>query len=307
MTRYGWADVYHPENGPGIDDTTMEEFFYRKINGEMFEYWVEPTMDVFCGYQPHDLSSKMLLLLFGSYLSQKLFTFEEGIGFLPDTLADHLNVSLNAQVLKIELLQDKSGAKIHYRQDGETKKLDLDAVVMAVPGDAVLDLIEDPLPAWKEFFSRVQYTNVGIVYHLLQGDAPLFDEGGIMFPRKEDWKLSALGWKRRPDGRVLAMSDLKAHLYDPSVSDDELIAAITPQVIKAVPEFKDAIQDQMVFRWQRKVPTYPVGQLSAIKTFWENAGEGPLYFCGDYLIGPSAGSALASGWQCVDRLLGDLD
>ena len=114
-----------------------------------------------------------------------------------------------------------------------------------------------------------------------------------------------MGWKRRSEGRVLAMSDLKAHLYYPSLSDEELQDVITSEVIRAVPEFKGAIQDQMVFRWQRKVPTYPVGHLNAIKAFWENAGEGPVYFCGDYLIGPSAGSALASGWQCADRLLKD--
>ena len=72
MLRAGRANVYYPESAPGTDDVPMEQFFYEKINAEMFDYWVEPTMDVFCGYVPEDLSAKMLLLLFGSYLSQKL-------------------------------------------------------------------------------------------------------------------------------------------------------------------------------------------------------------------------------------------
>ena len=31
--------------------------------------------------------------------------------------------------------------------------------------------------------------------------------------------------------------------------------------------------------------------------------EGPVYFCGDCLIGPNTGAALASGWQCADRVM----
>jgi protoporphyrinogen oxidase len=144
---------------------------------------------------------------------------------------------------------------------------------------------------------------VGIVYHLLEGDDKALDEGGIMFPRREGWKLAALGWKRRPDGRVLAMSDLKSSLYDPAITDDELKATITAEVERAVPQFKGHIRDQMVFRWSRKVPAYRVGYLSALKHFKADMQEGPVYFCGDYLAGPNAGAALATGWLCAERVL----
>jgi oxygen-dependent protoporphyrinogen oxidase len=302
MMRAGRADVYYPESAPGKDDMAMEQFFYEKINAEMFEYWVEPTMDVFCGYIPEDLSAKMLLLLFGSYLSQKLYTFEGGIGFLPEQLASQVGVTLGVVVSNIGIKADGSGVNVDYHLDGQTETIDGDQVVVAVPGDKVLELFEEPLPAWQLFFGKVGFTQVGIVYHHIEGDDPAFDEGGIMFPRKEPWNLSAVGWKRREDGRVLVMSDLKAHLYDPAISDDDLKAKITDEMIRAVPAFKGAIQDQMVFRWPRKVPKYPVGYLSALKRFKEDPQEGPVYFCGDYLIGPNAGAALASGWLCAERV-----
>jgi oxygen-dependent protoporphyrinogen oxidase len=303
LIRYGRSNVYDPAHAPGDDGTTMEQFFYEKINDEMFEYWVEPTMDVFCGYTPTDLSSKMLLLMFGSYLGQKLYTFEDGIGFLPDTLASRLNVNCGSEVRSVEAHEDGCGVKVSVIVNGQTRNLDADSVIIAVPGDSVLGLFKNPLPSWQSFFGEVDYTRVGIVYHLVDDDNPIFDEGGIMFPRKEPWYLSALGWKRRKDGRTLAMSDLKAHLYDPKISSEELIKTITTEVIRAVPEFEDRIIDQMVYLWPRKVPTFRVGYLSALKTFIDDPGENPIYFCGDYLIGPSAGSALASGWHCVDRLL----
>ncbi|MCJ7661602.1 MAG: FAD-dependent oxidoreductase [Anaerolineales bacterium] len=302
MMRAGRADVYYPENAPGTDDVPMEQFFYEKINAEMFEYWVELTMDVFCGYVPEDLSAKMLLLLFGSYLSQKLYTFEGGIGFLPEQLARQVGVTLGAVVSNVEMKADGSGVKVETQVDGQAKTIDADQVVVAVPGDKVLELFDEPLPAWKQFFEKVGYTRVGIVYHHVEGDDPSFEEGGIMFPRKEPWNLSAVGWKRRGDGRVLVMSDLKSHLYDPAISDDELRAKVTDEMIRAVPAFESAIQDQMVFRWPRKVPKYPVGYLTALKAFKHEPQEGPVYFCGDYLIGPNAGAALASGWLCAQRV-----
>ena len=303
MLRYGRVDVYRPESAPGDDAIDMEQFFYQKINGEMFEYWVQPMMDVFCGYTSTDLSAKMLLLLFGNYLSQKLYTFQGGIGVLPDTLAGKLDVTCSARVTNIQMLSDGSGARVSYQIEGQARNLDADCVVLAVPGNAVLPLFTEPRPAWQAFFPQVDYTRVGIVYHLVEGDEAVFDEGGIMFPRKEPWQLSALGWKRRPDGRVLAMSDLKAHLYDPAMDNETLEHIITTEMIRALPQFEGRITDQMVFRWPLKVPTFRVGYLRALKTFKMNPQEGPVYFCGDYLIGPNTGGALACGWLCAELVI----
>jgi len=303
LLRYRRYDPYHPEEAPGDDSQSMEQFFYEKINAEIFEYWVEPMMDVFCGYMPADLSAKMTLLLFGNYLGTHLYTFEGGVGFLPRTLASHMDVVRDAHVTRVAPYPDNSGARVMYIHNGQTREEGAEVVILATPGDIVLGLFEAPRPAWQAFFPAVSYTRVGIVYHLIEHDDPALDEGGIMFPRKEPWKLSALGWSRKPDGRILAMSDLKAHLYDPTVSDDELRRTITAEVIRAVPAFEGHIVDQMVFRWPRKVPRMPAGYLTALKAFKDAPQEGPVYFCGDYLIAGSAGAALTSGWQAADRVL----
>ncbi|MCX7681544.1 MAG: FAD-dependent oxidoreductase [Anaerolineae bacterium] len=303
LVRYRRYDPYHPEAMPGDDAQTMEQFFYQKVSGELFEYWVEPTMDVFCGYTADDLSARMMLLLFAHYLGTKLYTFVGGLGFFPEALAGHLEVLTGARVTHIAVAPDGRGVRVRYEQDGRTGSLDGDVAVVAVPGDAVLELFDEPRPAWKAFFPRVRYTRVGIVYHLIECNDPELDRGGIMFPRKEPWKLAALGWNRKPDGRLLAMSDLKSHLYDPQMDDQELRRVITDEVVRAVPAFAGRIVDQMVFRWQHKVPAMPPGYLGALRAFKGNPQEGPVYFCGDYLIAGSAGAALASGWQAAERIL----
>ncbi len=301
LARYLRADVFRPDLAPGADDVGMEAFFYRHVGGEMFEFWVEPTMDVFCSYKPDDLSAKMLLLLFSSYLGQKLHTFRGGIGTFPQALADRLDVQLNARVERIELKENS--ATVHYRQGNETHTAEAERIVVAVPGDQVLALFDAPRPAWREFFPHVRYSHTATVYHLVEGDPPREWGSGIMFPRASGWKIASLGWPRWRKGRTILMTSLKALHYDPTLSDETLLRLTTEELLRVLPHLKGRILDQKLIRWERKVPTFPPGYLSALRRFRADPQENPVYFCGDYQIGPSAGSALASAWQCVERLL----
>ena len=83
----------------------------------------------------------------------------------------------------------------------------------------------------------------------------------------------------RWEGRVLAMSDLKAHLYDPAMGDEDLRRSITEEALRAVPQFAGRIKDQMVFRWSRKVPAYPPGYLTAVNTPHPQAQKEPDLVC----------------------------
>ena len=305
MARYGRVDPYFPERAPGDDRLDMQQFFYRRINAEMFDYWVQPTMDVMCSYLPGDLSGQMLLVLFGNYLQQKLYTFDRGLGLLPETLASQQDVTRGARVLEIQALADGSGARVAYLRDGLKETADADLVVVAAPGDAVLGLFPTPQPAWQTFFGHVHYTTSVKVYFIAEGDAKELDHGGIMFPSKEPWQIAPLGWDRHADGRVFGMSALRADVYDPAMSDDEILRRVNADIERAQPVLARGITQRMVYRWARKVPTFRPGYLSALRAFKQEMQEGPVYFCGDYLIGPSAGSALASGWQCAERILGD--
>ncbi len=62
----------------------------------------------------------------------------------------------------------------------------------------------------------------------------------------------------------------------------------------------------MVYRWPQKVPTFRPGYLDALKVFKADPQESPVYFCGDYLVMGSAGSALASGQECAERIINSL-
>jgi hypothetical protein len=128
-------------------------FSIEKINGELFEYWVEPTMDVFCGYTADDLSAKMMLLLFGNYLGTEAVHLQGGLGFLPEALASHLDVADQAPASRASPCSRRprrAGPRTSRR--ARIASLDADVVVVAVPGDTVLGLFDEPRPAWQDFF-----------------------------------------------------------------------------------------------------------------------------------------------------------
>lgn len=300
--KYRNSDPYHPELAAGEDNDTMEEFFAKKVNREMFDYWAQPTWDVMSSYLPGDYSGKMLLLSYVSYLSTKTYSFKTGIGFLPRLLADHLDVEYDTPVTRITYHQGGRGAQVQYRAQGEKRSLEADLVVVSVPGDTVLNLFENPQPAWKSFFPNIHYTNSAKLFMRLEGDDTALDRGGCFFPGKEPWKTSVIGWERQPDGRIRAMGALKAGIYRPEMTNEEFTAMIVREAIRLEPAFEGRIKDTLVYRWPRKVPTFRPGYLNALKAFKDAPQDTPVYFCGDYLIMGSAGSALASGWQCADRI-----
>jgi oxygen-dependent protoporphyrinogen oxidase len=152
-------NVYHLERAAGPDvDETFEQFFKLNISDEMFEYWAIPMFETMCAYKGDDVSRKAFLALMSSYLNADSVTFRDGIGILPKELAGRLEVELKSEVKSISFKSDGSGVKVSYRVNGQSKIASAERVVIAVPGNHVLPMLEEPRPAWKEFFSKVAYS-----------------------------------------------------------------------------------------------------------------------------------------------------
>ena len=83
-----------------------------------------------------------------------------------------------------------------------------------------------------------------------------------------------------------------------------MLAGQAQEVMATIfPPLKGTFRAQRIFKWQEKLPTFRPGYLEALKRFWEDPQEGPLYFCGDYFAGPSTGGALYTGMECAERVL----
>lgn len=294
---------YHLERAPGPDDDlTYEQFFKDQVSTEMFEYWAIPMFETMCAYTGEDVSRKAFLALLASYLNADTVSFKNGVGVLPETLANRLNVELNAQVTEVVLYPDGSGAQVNYTHNGAPHSLSASTVVVAVPGNQVLPLFTQPRPAWQSFFSKVVYSTGALHYHICETDyqPPL---KGTFVPRISGLPVNSVSFEQYQEGRWLMLTDPSVYAFRMEEPHEVLIERAETVATQIFPPLKGTFTHHIIFRWEGKLPTFRPGYLQALSDFWAEPQEGPLYFCGDYFAGPSTGGALYTGLECAQRVL----
>ncbi|NIM92242.1 MAG: FAD-dependent oxidoreductase [Anaerolineales bacterium] len=296
-------NVYHLEQAPGPDlNETFERFFKEHISEEMFEYWAIPMFEVMCSYSGEDVSRKAFLAMMVGYLNADSVTFKEGVGVLPSGLAKRFEIKLNSHVKKIGIMPDGSGAKVTYKKDGTERTLSANSVVLAVPGNHVLGLLESPRSAWQSFFPQVGYSTGALHYHIVESDYQPEVEGAFI-PRSLKLPISGVGFEKHKNGRWLMISDPSIYTFSMDKPEEELNREAVETASMIFPAIQGKFVSHRIFRWREKVPTFRPGYLDALAEFWKDPQEDPIYFCGDYFAGPSTGGALYTGIECAERIL----
>lgn len=298
--RYRMADTYRPHLADGEDECDLQAFLTQHANRELLEYYVSPTLATYCSWETADISLKMFGILMATYLNQKLYTISGGIGNLTRAFASRLNVELNTRVTRIE--QRNSHAIVHIRRDGSDTCCEADAVILAVPGSRVPSLLADMPSHWQRFYSTVSYSSAAVIFRAVRlGDAPLPHD--LTLPRAEGKLTSFIWFVDRCGDMALVLSELQPHLRSINWPDDDLLSRSREEFLHFYPDLRDRIEGERVFRWPHKVPNFRVGYLDALRTFQMRPRGGPIYACGDYLVGPSIDAALSSGWQCAGEIM----
>jgi protoporphyrinogen oxidase len=119
----------------------------------------------------------------------------------------------------------------------------------------------------------------------------------------ENLPINSVSFEQYKNGRWLMLTDPRVSEFDLSLSDETLVERAVSVATQLYPALKDSFVAHRIFRWPEKVPTFRLGYLAALRYFWQDPREGPVYFCGDYFAGPSTGGALYSGKECAERLL----
>ncbi len=299
-------NMYRMDQVPGPDDDTLEEFFYKRISPEMYEYWAFPTFETYCSYGGGDISRKAFLALMTSYLNTKSLGLRAGIGALPDAIAARLAVRLGARAERVETQPGERFATVTFQQNGSQQVLEAERVVVAVQGNHALGLFPQPRPAWQAFFPNVHYAFTASIFQEVNGH---FDPGvpGVMIPRREDMYICSVGIDQHQGDKTLLLVDTAVARYDPNEADESIIARSRADALKVHPELNGRLGETLVYRWPEKVPTFRPGYLTALAAFRRDMQEKPVYFCGDYLAGPSTGGALYAGWDCAERVLAEMN
>jgi len=76
------------------------------------------------------------------------------------------------------------------------------------------------------------------------------------------------------------LTDPSVYTFDMEQDPDDLARQAQEVACIIFPELKGTFRAHRIFKWRDKLPTFRPGYLDALKRFWENPQEGPVYFCG---------------------------
>lgn len=216
-----------------------------------------------------------------------LHTFEQGMGRLPDRLAEELSdaLKLNTPVTAVE---HRSGGGFVVRGEGWSREADV--VVLAAPSHATAGMIRDLSPEVADAIGDIWHAPVDVVCHG-HPEEHLSDPlhgFGVLVPRSEGVRMLGSLWSdaifpgQAPRGHRLLRTILGG-AHDPKITElsaDQLHATAHLEH-RQVMGIQDAPTFRTEFRHPRGIAQYTIGHLDRVA-----ASEGlernlpGLYFTG---------------------------
>ncbi len=303
LIKYRNLDSYKPESYLHLDDKSIYEDARPLMGEEAFDYIIEPLSQDVVFYGTKEFSRAPFYSLLSKLFRIKTFSFPRGIGQLCQKMAVDLPVELNTQAKSVN--RTSIGVTVTALRKGKKVVYQAKNVVMAVPGSRVLDILKDPLPEEKRFFSKVRYASS--IQIIATAKPPFFTKSrAIWTVPKEHPNFSALAvkpWHIPSTHATVFHASLKEIAYRRLVKTGDFDYNHLQNLIhKDFPNLNDVhIIDMQV--WESAVPEVYPGYLTQVLGFlnrpnWNNG----IYFCGDYLENPSTEGALTSSIKLLQKI-----
>jgi oxygen-dependent protoporphyrinogen oxidase len=294
---------FEPWRAAWADDQSLEDWL-GKLAPEFLEYAIEPCYSFYCGWEPAETGRGTLVYMTVSYHQTASFTFKQGLGQLTRSLAARLDVLTNANVLRVEV--GRSTTLVEFERGGKLNRRLFDAVIIAVPGSKVADIVDGLDAARRDFFEGVRYVPHESPYFKLR-EKPDGVPQRVFYPRREDANIAQMGYESStttPDVEFLRVTMKTAFVRSSqNLSDVEALDSILNEGARRYPQVKPLVEDGFIGRWRDGIPMFWPGYLKTLANFMELPPLTGAAFAGDYLAGPSTGAAYVSGQRAVNQVL----
>jgi oxygen-dependent protoporphyrinogen oxidase len=174
--------------------------------------------------------------------------------------------------------------------------LDAEAVVLAVPGNAVVPMAGDLLtPEHEAFLSSVEYASHHIARFLVAGPTDGFP-GKALLPTAEGFRMvGKVTFDPLANGRLIVTVDIK----------DSYARTVVPgNVVRAFPQLRGhAIEDFVMTRNDVGLCRRPAGFVRRLAAFKALPLIPGLALAGDYLLNSTVGAAHRTGLDAAEATL----
>jgi oxygen-dependent protoporphyrinogen oxidase len=202
--------------------------------------------------------------------------------------------------------------QICFVQDGRSEMVEAAAVVLAPPAYIAAPLIAPISVTLAHTLSGVAYAPVAVVacgYYDRQV-AHTLDGFGFLVPRSEKVRTLGTVWNsslfpgRAPAGSV-AITSFIGGATDPKIMDrsEDEIASIVQDENARILQISGAPVASAVWKYPKALPQYNLGHGHVVEAIRDGERANPgLFFCGNYLEGPSLGKCVEMANQTAQTI-----
>ena len=321
-----------PFIGRATQEETIAQFVRRRLGEELLQYAVGPFVSGVYAGDPEKLSvrhatakiyaleEKHGSLIRGAIAKRKgpapaggLFSFPEGLGYLPETLAASLGEGYRPHTAVLSVERAECGYKVRARGvDGAVSEIVARAVVSALPAKAAGAVLAPLGGDFAERIPALPYADVALVCMGFRRDqvAHSLDGFGFLAPEVEHRHVlgclftSSLFPGRAPAGHVALSAFVGGAMHgDRVAADEETILARTVDDLTPLLGLGGKPVLSRIVAWRPAIPQYVVGHgvnKEAACTF-ESANPG-VFISGNLLYGVSVGDCIKNATAVAARV-----
>jgi len=293
------------------DVETPEQYCRRRgLDGELYDYLIEPTVRGGAGVPGDVISVVEFFFLWQKVLGSKLYAFRDGYSSFPQRIADRLkDVRLGTRVL--EVVEDSTGVRVTYEDvDGVHTETGAGAVVSSM-ANWVPDIVPQLDAERARFLRGLNYTSTMSI-NLALNRVPDCPASFVVVPRPVSEGLFAIILEhnkapgRAPAGKGLVslfmMNQWAVDHMD--ATDDAILADVLPDAEKAIPGLGDAIEFVRVNRWYPVLVYSHPGLYRELGRFHASRDlKSRIHLAGSYNSSGNVNTATTAGERAARELL----
>ncbi|MBI1890948.1 MAG: FAD-dependent oxidoreductase [Burkholderiales bacterium] len=289
-----------------LDDADAAEWIAAAFGNGALEYLFEPMLEGFYFQAPEQMSRAWPAIVWSFGMRRKGATaLTNGIGSIPETLANRLNVSLSTVVESIDttatdVLVNTSAGVLHA-----------DYVVLATTASAARTIYAPAHDVEARLLGTSYSASINICLAVPEGVSTAKvrnDIYGLLIPRQERQVISAIALESRkcpqyvPRGELMnvMLSGLAGERLA-RASEEEVLAEVLPELEVYFPSITRKIAFAHFCRWPEAEPRSPIGRSTWLRQYrelWDPSMK--VILAGDYMSIPCTEGAAESGrWSAT--------
>ncbi len=319
------AEVFIPAKRD-LQDETLQSFGYRRVGKAMTDVFLDAMTAGIYGTTPDRISVEAAFPLvvklerehgglFRGMMARRksqagpggvLTSFHRGVQTFIDYLYEQIRAHWYLGQPVREIVRD--GAAFRVRSDAQ--EIQVDQVIISSPAYAAAEMLKSLDPTLAEQISHIGYSPIAVVglgWHEL--DHPL-DGFGLLTTTSAKMPVLGILWEssvfpdRAPEGKKCVRVMIGGQRSPELVNQDESGLLETArrglELTMGITKTPDV---HVVQRWDRGIPCYPVGHLSAMERLFADVGQYPgLHLCNNAYYGVSMNDCARNGRLLAEKI-----